>query len=270
MENRMRRFRSTVLFVLTVLSLGANAIEQTDCLKDGDAVSLVGKIWRETFPGPPNYESIEEGDEPETVWVLTLDQPRCILGVSMETGKTYQIGRITRFQLALTPEQYNKHRRILEKRAKVNGKLFQAVSGHHHTKALIEVNEFGAAAQIENPSIRHEIGKVEIFPSHVRKTRSYKPFSILSTRLGKQMSDAYIANTFLCKSPAETLQVTMDLLQNYDLVGTSKTDGTLTITSFRGIQQGTNVTVSLAVDEKSNPRLVRYILIDGIPTLSCQ
>ena len=61
----------------------------------------------------------------------------------------------------------------------------------------------------------------------------------------------------------------MELLQNYDLVDTSKTDGTLTVTSFRGVQQGKRVTVSLAVDEQSRPRIVRYILVDGMPALNC-
>lgn len=110
----------------------------------------------------------------------------------------------------------------------------------------------------------------ESFPSNIKKTWSYKPFSILSTQHNKQMSDVYIANTFLCKTPAATLPATMDLIQNYDVVNSSKTDGTLTVTSFRGIQQEKRVTVSLAVDEQSEPRLVRYILIDGIPALSCQ
>lgn len=128
----------------------------------------------------------------------------------------------------------------------------------------------GNSSPIDNPSSRQKNGSVAAFPSNVKKTSSYKSFSILSTRQGKQMSDAYIANTFLCKSPSETMQLTMNLLQNYDLVDTSKTDGTLTITSFRGIQHGKNVIVSLAVDEQSNPRLVKYILVDGIPALNCQ
>ena len=142
----MSRLRSATLCALLAFTGSANAGEPSDCLKDGDAVSLVGKVWRETFPGRPNYQSIENGDEPETVWVLTLDQPRCVLGVSMENGKTYEIGKITRFQLVLTPEQYKKHRGLLEHRARVKGQLFQAMSGHHHTKALIEAKELGAAA----------------------------------------------------------------------------------------------------------------------------
>ncbi len=117
----------------------------------------------------------------------------------------------------------------------------------------------------EQPSKKIE----ESFPNNVKTTWSYKPFVILSSKLGKEMSDVSIAKKFVCKSPAETLQESMELLQNYDLVDSSKTDGTLTVTSFRGVQQGKRVTVSLAVDEQSRPRIVRYILVDGMPALNC-
>lgn len=132
---------------------------------------------------------------------------------------------------------------------------------------IIDNNE---SSKIDDPSIRQKEGLMEVFPGNVKKTQSYKPFSISSTRQGKRMSDVFIARTFLCKTPSETLEATIDLLQNYDLVDTSKTDGTLTITSYVGIQKEKNVTISLAVDEQSNPRIVRYILVDGMPALVCQ
>ena len=47
---------------------------------DDDAViplpftALRGKILQHTFPGVPNYKSIEEGDAPETRWVLVIPE----------------------------------------------------------------------------------------------------------------------------------------------------------------------------------------------------
>ena len=35
-------------------------------------ITLQGKLIRHTFPGVPNYESIEDGDYPETRWVLEI------------------------------------------------------------------------------------------------------------------------------------------------------------------------------------------------------
>lgn len=125
----------------------------------------------------------------------------------------------------------------------------------------------------KTPSNKNDTQKVrqtDVFPTRVKKHESYKPFTITSSKLGKEMSDVYIANKFLCKTPMEVLQETMNLLKNYDLVDSSNGDGTLTITSFSGMQQAKNVVVSLAIDEHSNPRIVRYILVEGIPALYCQ
>jgi hypothetical protein len=38
-------------------------------------IALRGKIQRYTFPGAPNYESIEKGDISETRWVLVIPEP---------------------------------------------------------------------------------------------------------------------------------------------------------------------------------------------------
>lgn len=104
----------------------------------------------------------------------------------------------------------------------------------------------------------------------VEKTASYKPFSILSSEHNTKMTDTVIANKFMCKTPTETLQDTLELMKDYDLVGSDKTDGTMTLTSFRGEQDGRPVTVSLAVDETSSPRITRYLLVDGLPAIGCK
>jgi uncharacterized protein DUF4431 len=69
-----------------------------------------------------------------------------VLGISSEDGKPYEIGKVSRFQLALSPTLYKKHRAILEHRAEVKGQLFQAMNGHHHTKALIDTKELKAVS----------------------------------------------------------------------------------------------------------------------------
>ena len=49
------------------------------CLSyEPSVVQLSGTVIRETFPGPPNYESIERGDKPEVLWWLVLSQPICM------------------------------------------------------------------------------------------------------------------------------------------------------------------------------------------------
>lgn len=114
--------------------------KKNTCLSDGESVDMVGKIRRETFPGKPNYESVENGDEPVTVWIFTINQPSCVLGESPEDGEHYFIEDISKFQLVINPTQY-KNTRSLENEVRVRGQLFQASTTHHYTKALIDVGQ---------------------------------------------------------------------------------------------------------------------------------
>lgn len=100
------------------------------------------------------------------------------------------------------------------------------------------------------------------------KSWAYKPFSVTSTSLKKEMGDDYIAEKLMCKTPVATMQETMDLFQNYDLVGTDKTDGTVTLTTFRGKQEGRPVNVVFAVE--ASTKLLRYVWVGGKPALHCQ
>ncbi|SET60733.1 hypothetical protein [Thorsellia anophelis] len=47
----------------------------TQCVPELSEIKLEGKLIIQTYPGPPNYESIEEGDRRMDVWVLHLDKP---------------------------------------------------------------------------------------------------------------------------------------------------------------------------------------------------
>ena len=115
--------------------------EAKDCLKDGQSVTLTGKISRETFPGPPNYTSIDDGDKPETYWILTVSSPRCVTAESMEDGSLYELAKsTTRFQLIFEdPSIYKSQKALVENSATITGNIFAGHSGHHHTKALIAV-----------------------------------------------------------------------------------------------------------------------------------
>jgi hypothetical protein len=123
------------------MGLFSSVAAMAECLKDGENVSFTGKISRETFPGPPNYESIDNGDTPETFWILTITSPRCVVAESMENGSLYEVAKsTTRFQLAFEDSTvYKQQKKLVEKNATVTGQLFVGDNGHHHTKALISV-----------------------------------------------------------------------------------------------------------------------------------
>ena len=67
----------TLATFLTVLAFQA----EPGCLPyEPEPVQMTGTLVRLTFPGRPNYESIEEGDEPETGFYLELSRGVCTTG----------------------------------------------------------------------------------------------------------------------------------------------------------------------------------------------
>jgi len=112
---------------------------EAQCLEyEPKVVSLSGVIVRETHPGRPNYESIANGDEPETIWVLKLKKAICVLAsddINVEVDKEKEI------QLVLEAEQYKRYRRLLGQRVTVSGKLFHSHTGHHHKTLLLKTGE---------------------------------------------------------------------------------------------------------------------------------
>ena len=116
----MKIFISIILITFSSLSFGC--VEPND-----EKVELVGEVKTETFPGRPNYESIEKGDEPETVWILTIKNPICFNGIK-EKQKRFHL-----FWLGT-----KKHIKSAG-RYKITGKTMESHTGHHHTPVLIEV-----------------------------------------------------------------------------------------------------------------------------------
>ncbi len=119
--------------------------EIDDCLPYEPAiVELSGRVERQTFPGRPNYESIEDGDEPETHWILHLSAPACTRqgsGVDHEPESG-----VTRMQLLLSPQEYDAYRPLLGQRVVARGTLTHAITGHHHTPVMLQVRSLRAAA----------------------------------------------------------------------------------------------------------------------------
>jgi hypothetical protein len=108
------------------------------CLSyDVAGAQLTGTISRKTFPGPPNYESIRRGDEPETYWILHLARPICTTASADNDAES----NVTDIQLILAPKQYALYKKFIGGRARVRvtGKLLHAITGHHHTQVLLEL-----------------------------------------------------------------------------------------------------------------------------------
>jgi hypothetical protein len=101
--------------------------------------TLKGVIEKETFPGPPNYESVEKGDKPETYWILNLDVPICTLGADQRGSSENNVRKLQ--LLFAQVDMYKVYRSQLGKPVTVTGSLEHAFSGHHHTDVMLQATK---------------------------------------------------------------------------------------------------------------------------------
>ena len=132
------------------LSVGDSHAEASECLPNDREVSLTGFLSRETYPGRPNYTSIEGGDEPETGYYLRLSDPICVEGNYYETGGSYPVDGIKKLQLVIdSPQFWAKIRNLHERKARVvvTGEPYIGITGHYHAphNAAISVDKIVAA-----------------------------------------------------------------------------------------------------------------------------
>ena len=120
--------------ILALFYLAATASAQLD----EKPIRAVGVISLEVFPGRPNYESIEDGDEVEKGWILTVTSE----------------GKKERFQLVVidgSEQTFSTLRRCTGKRVAVEGSVWEAHTGHHHTPFLISIKNVQEAPRWHSP-----------------------------------------------------------------------------------------------------------------------
>jgi hypothetical protein len=105
-------------------------------------VALEGRLTLETFPGPPNYESVRRGDAPERHYILALRRDICI-----EDGGDFADPeeRFRHVQL------FSTRRRVAARlagargqRVRVRGQGIAANNARHHAPLVVDVREIRA------------------------------------------------------------------------------------------------------------------------------
>ena len=148
---RRRVLRSFFIAMASFWGLGVGITDSAArCLPYEPAqVTLVGTLTSRIFPGPPNYRSIALGDQPETIFILTLDEPICVSGDPASRLNSKSHFRVTEVQLVtrgLDP------RRLLNKRVRASGGFFSAHTGHHRTPIVLTVVRLRAALDEGDPA----------------------------------------------------------------------------------------------------------------------
>jgi hypothetical protein len=106
-------------------------------------VRIQGIIRQDTFPGPPNYESIKNGDKMEVYWILDLVSPVFVNGTPGDDINKAE-SNVTKMQLVLLPKQYLSYKNLIRHKVIVTGTLFHGITGHHKTDVLVKVKNITA------------------------------------------------------------------------------------------------------------------------------
>ncbi|SRR6266566_3069663 len=129
MKNHLRI--GLLLFCFSQTVLGSE-----ECFNyNNQVVTLMGRVTLRTFFGPPNYGESPKTDSRETQAVLLLDKPVCTLA----NPKDYDDPENNQKEITLVPAADMKLSSYSGKLVSVQGTLFHANTGHHHTPILMSV-----------------------------------------------------------------------------------------------------------------------------------
>src|ERR1700730_12565093 len=115
----------------------ATAPAKPDCLSYTHRVTVSGTLTRQVFPGKPNFTSVARGDEPETYFVLRLDQPVCVDANPAYPKDMVAMVDVVDMQLLLYQPQFQQLRPWLGKHVVLLGSLDIATTGDHHTPIIL-------------------------------------------------------------------------------------------------------------------------------------
>ena len=138
-----------LLVALLLLSATARPAALTaECLHYGD-VTLTGRLVQQTYPGPPDFESVTKGDEPLVIWILQLDYGVCIGSWDSSYSSVYNEREI---QLVLGSDPYARtdayaqYRYLLGQRIAVTGRLLPG-GGKYEKRFVIAPRTIDRARQ---------------------------------------------------------------------------------------------------------------------------
>jgi Domain of unknown function (DUF4431) len=129
--------RSRATFQLVNMAAWKSKPDHPCVAYEPDTVALVGRLERHTYPGPPNYESIANGDARETGYYLRPDEPLCATGSQQSDWEP--VAGVRLVQLVLDAAGYRDLRALLGQHVRLRGTLFHAHTGHHHATLLLTV-----------------------------------------------------------------------------------------------------------------------------------
>lgn len=103
--------------------------------------TIEGTLITRMYYGPPGYGENPDTDIQEYPFILQLDDP---IDVLVQEGDLHNSDKFEVTEIQVVPintENIEIVEQYINKRIKIQGTLFEALTGHHHTNVLIEVEK---------------------------------------------------------------------------------------------------------------------------------
>lgn len=135
------------LLLLIMLIIPQLSLANQTVYFEPKVVELDGTIVTLKFPGPPNYESIKNGDRDETGPYLILSNPIDIkLSLNVQTGNDEPAKNVKLIQLIiLNDSDWDKVKE--GNQAHITGTLSAALTGHHHARILLDAKKINVISK---------------------------------------------------------------------------------------------------------------------------
>ena len=120
----------------------AIGVEEHRYFEFGQEVKLEGVVIMRTFYGPPGYGENPKEDKLETGFYLLLDRGIDVSGDAEKGEWSSYLGE-AEIHLAPEPKMIDALSAVVRKKQRVIvwGKLFEKLTGHHHTDVLLLVSK---------------------------------------------------------------------------------------------------------------------------------
>ncbi len=146
--------KALILIIFSFLLCACSSVSKKEqpllekkCLKYGpEKVKLEGQLYEKSFPGPPNYRDVKEGDKEEIYWLIKTTNDFCVDDTKDDwTGKLVNQSDVQLILLSSVFDFYTTKKSFLGQKVIVKGTLFPQMSGHHRTQVLITVESLEKA-----------------------------------------------------------------------------------------------------------------------------
>lgn len=130
-----------VLDVDTALDCEQSKHQPKTVFYEPEEVELSGMLYEVVYPGSPEYTSVEMGDRPEEVVILTLKDPIDVESKEVDDFNEPEKG-VRELQVVFSDSMPSTHQ--MKREIVLRGTLYHRHTAHHHRRVLMMIKDWEA------------------------------------------------------------------------------------------------------------------------------